>query len=39
MYCTDLVQDRETWRAVVSTVMNMWFAQNVRNFMGQRGNY
>jgi hypothetical protein len=30
---SDLVQDRDRWWALVNLVMNVWVAQNARNFL------
>jgi hypothetical protein len=29
----DLAQDRDQWRVVVNTVMNLWVPQNVQKFL------
>jgi hypothetical protein len=33
MNWTELAQDRDRWWALINTVMNLWFPQNVGNFM------
>jgi len=29
----ELAQDKESWQALVSTVINLWVPQNARNFL------
>ena len=33
----DLAQYRDSWRAVVNSVMNVWVSQNAGNFLTPRG--
>jgi hypothetical protein len=33
MDCTRLAQDRDQWRALMNTLMNLWIPQNIWNFL------
>ena len=33
----DMVQDRDRWRAVVNSVMNLWVPENAGNFLSSSG--
>jgi hypothetical protein len=33
MVCIDVAQDRDQWRTIVNTVMNLRFAQNIGKFL------
>jgi hypothetical protein len=33
MDCTHLTQDRDQWRALVKTIMNLWVTQNIWKFL------
>jgi hypothetical protein len=33
MDCIDLAEDRDQWRVLVNTVMNLWFPSNAGEFL------
>jgi hypothetical protein len=33
VYCIDLAQDRDQWRALVNMIMNLWVPKNVGKFL------
>jgi hypothetical protein len=35
----DLAQDRDRWRALVYTVMNLWVSYNAGNFLSSSGHF